>query len=153
MPRTNRYRIYFIILILAIAAALCFIWGNSALTGEESGQISGGLLQWLTSVFPFLQNLPEVILRKAAHFSEYAVLGFLLSRLCRLRNQKPFYGICIALLFCVLTANIDETIQLFRPGRGSSIVDVWIDTVGACTGIAVFSALHFIRTQRCQKKH
>ena len=99
MPRTNRYRIYFIILILAIAAALCFIWGNSALTGEESGQISGGLLQWLTSVFPFLQNLPEVILRKAAHFSEYAVLGFLLSPVPPAQSEALLWHLhCLAVL-------------------------------------------------------
>ena len=36
------------LLAALICLVLCFIWGNSMLSGEESGAVSGGLLDWLT---------------------------------------------------------------------------------------------------------
>ena len=48
-------------LLAALACVvLCFIWGNSMLTGEESGAVSGGLRAWLISTFPCLNWLPEL---------------------------------------------------------------------------------------------
>ena len=37
----------------------------------------------------------------------------------------------------VLTALTDETIQMFVPGRSSSVRDVWIDTAGVLAGLLV----------------
>ncbi len=134
---------------LVFAAALLvlgFIWGNSLLSGEESGQISGGLLRWLKSVLPFLKGMPELLLRKLGHFSEFAALGFLLCWLFRLGGQQGVHRFSVPLLCGMLAANIDETIQVFRPGRGPSVIDVWIDVAGVCAGIAVFFLLRRIRT-------
>lgn len=120
-----------------IFLVLCFIWGNSLLDGEESSAISGGLLGWLTHTFPFLKGLPERLLRKAGHFSEFALLGFLLSLFFLVQGQRGIHRVTMPLLFSILAANADETIQSFIPRRGPSVIDVWIDTAGACTGIAL----------------
>lgn len=45
--------------------------------------------------------------------------------------------------FCILTAFIDETIQIFS-GRGASIKDVWIDTFGALAGILIVLLFKYI---------
>lgn len=120
-----------------IACNLAFIWGNSLLPGETSGEISGGLLLWLKQTFPFLTGMGEYLLRKLGHFSEFACLGLLLCRLFFLIGERGIHGITSP-LFCGMTAAaVDETIQIFVPGRGSSLIDVWIDTAGVCTGIIV----------------
>lgn len=136
----------------AVIVILGFIWGNSLLSGEESGEISGGLLAWLISVFPFLSWLPEAVLRKLGHFSEFTALGFFLCWLLRPERQRRIQKFTVPLLPGVLAANVDETIQLFRPDRGSSVLDVWIDTAGACTGIGLFFLLLYVTgKQKCKK--
>lgn len=120
---------------ILLALNLAFIWGNSALPGDVSGEISGGLLEQLTRVLPFFGSLGEVILRKLGHFSEFACLGLLLKWMATLLGQRGLSGIALPLLPGVLTACVDETIQIFSPGRASSLIDVWIDVSGILTGI------------------
>ena len=123
-------------LLAALAClVLCFIWGNSMLSGEESGAISGGLLDWLVRTFPFLKWLPEIVLRKIGHFSEFGLLGFLLAWFFLLQGQRGLHRLSMPLLFTVLTAVADETIQSFSLGRTPSVIDVWIDVAGGCAGI------------------
>ena len=66
-------------------ANLALIWGNSLMTGAESGDMSGSLL----AVVMELLNIPESygelvhhLIRKAAHFTEFACLGALLTWRC-----------------------------------------------------------------------
>lgn len=124
-------------LLVPIVLLLCFVWGNSMLSGEESGAISGGLLAWLIDTFPFLNWLPEYVLRKLGHFCEFALLGFLLTWFFLLQGQKGIHRFSVPLLLAMLAANADETIQTMVPDRGPSVIDVWIDTAGAFTGIMV----------------
>ena len=117
---------------------LAFIWGNSILPGETSGQISSGLLARLVQTFPFLKFMGEVVLRKLGHFSEFACLGLLLSWMASLFRERGFHKIALPLLAGVLAACVDETIQIFSPGRASSLIDVWIDVSGTVAGILLF---------------
>lgn len=71
------------------------------------------------------------MLRKLAHFSEFACLGALLGWLTGML-KKPNFGVPTG-LGC-LAACVDETIQRFVPGRGPSLTDVGIDTCGAAVG-------------------
>ena len=73
-------------------------------------------------------------MRKAAHFCEYALEGFLLQLGVRLFSRKLRFLSWPALLG-LLTALADETIQLFFDGRGSQVTDVWIDFAGVLTGM------------------
>lgn len=120
---------------ILLTVNLAFIWGNSALPGTASGQISGGLLAKIIQAFPFLKSMSEVFLRKLGHFSEFTCLGLLLSWMFSLLGERGFHGIALPLLAGILTACADETIQIFSPGRASSLIDVWIDVSGVCTGI------------------
>ena len=110
----------------------------------------GGLLQWLGQTFPFLRGMPELLLRKLGHFLEFAALGFFLCWLLRLGGQRGIHRVSAPMFLGMLAANIDETIQVFRPGRGPSVIDVWIDVAGVSAGIAVFFLLRRIHT-RIQK--
>ena len=123
------------ILSLLIAGNLALIWGNSLMTGVSSEAVSGGLLAFLGRFLPvLLTETGHTFLRKAAHFSEFALLGLLYGtrhRLAAGATPPHLMG------FGLAVACIDETIQIFTPGRASSLIDVWIDTSGFALGIAI----------------
>lgn len=133
MHRTNRR------LHLCTALLLCnllFIWGNSLLPGDSSGALSEWVRSLLGSFLPPAQAPGSGhFLRKLAHFTEFACLGALLVWLHGMLGRKAASTAALALLGGFLTACVDETIQLFSPGRGPSLKDVGIDTAGAATGI------------------
>ena len=134
-----------------IALNLMFIWGNSMLPGPVSGQISSGLLAWLKAWIGNL-GMGEHLLRKLGHFTEFAALGFLSTGLCMLLGEKKFHRLSSPLLLGLLAACVDETIQRYVEGRGSSLVDVWIDTAGVLTGICVLMILHGLTIYFKEKK-
>jgi VanZ family protein len=70
----------------------------------------------------------DVVLRKAAHVTEYAVLTGLWWRVLRaLRVSRPLAAaVAIALLY----AGTDEFHQTFVDGRRGTPVDVMIDAIG-----------------------
>jgi len=80
----------------------------------------------------------DLILRKCAHVTEYAVLAFLLAR--AIGREAP------ALALGVLYAASDEFHQSFVRGRHASPVDVAIDTVGLLIGIYVWRRLERLQT-------
>jgi|RhiMetdeSRZDD1v2_1073273.scaffolds.fasta_scaffold783513_2 VanZ like protein len=74
----------------------------------------------------------DLVLRKAAHVTEYAILGALLFR--ALERELPAFAIGLAY------AVTDEIHQHFVHGRHASPVDVLIDAAGIAIGIAAYSA-------------
>jgi VanZ family protein len=77
------------------------------------------------------------LLRKLAHFSFYFILGLLVFNAMVRSGKKK---ISWMILICVLYAISDEIHQSFVPGRGPSIIDVFIDSTGAITGIILGKA-------------
>ncbi|MFX3628632.1 MAG: VanZ family protein [Ectobacillus sp.] len=77
------------------------------------------------------------IVRKNAHFFIYLVLGVLVANALKRSGVQGYRRIGLALLICVLYAISDETHQLFVPGRGAQVKDVFIDSSGASVGIGV----------------
>ncbi len=141
MKRTGlRRRLCAALLILN----LLFIWGNSALPGAVSARLS----LWVQSfLFPHSAVLPAVgtgLLRKLAHFTEFACLGSLLCWRLGMAGCSRKNLILLPLFGGMTAACIDETVQIFIEGRGSSLVDVWIDTAGAAVGIGLMLTGHHI---------
>ncbi len=85
------------------------------------------------------------LLRKIAHFTEFASLGLLLSWLFGMLQKKRIYPfLCGAMAAC-----IDETIQLFVPERGPGIKDVLIDISGVLTGMIILHLGHtYLKSKR-----
>ncbi|MBO5078676.1 MAG: VanZ family protein [Oscillospiraceae bacterium] len=126
---------------LLISLNLLFIWGNSLLPSEMSAAFSklvGAVIDWLIPgpATP-AEGEGHGILRKIAHFTEFCSLGMLLSWLVRMTSEKKWQHFAIPLVSGVAAAAIDETIQLFVPGRGPHIRDVGIDSLGVLMGIAI----------------
>ena len=77
--KRNWYKYLFIILTVCVIG---FIWWNSSQNGEESSDISQGVLYEIIQLFARIgvsTDITEHIVRKLAHFTEFTALGMLLS--------------------------------------------------------------------------
>ncbi len=90
-------------------------------------------------------------LRKAAHVTEFAVLGVLVSLSAGelLSDRKKQFS--TALVISVLYAATDELHQLFVPGRSAEVRDVLIDGGGVLAGVVITAIAVFLMDKK-QKK-
>lgn len=157
-----------IILVILTLSVMVFIFQMSAMNADDSSKLSTSLGytvgKWLVNNFDelslekqeeFAKSI-EHYLRKFAHFSEYAALGFLFlmdfAEFTGLKRMKRFLA---ALLSGFLYAVTDELHQLLVSGRSGQISDVVLDTGGVMTGcvIASLCILFFVRFLFDLKKH
>lgn len=138
--------------VFAIICNILFIWGNSLLPGSVSAAISKAVSY---VVFQVILGQTETtggghgLLRKAAHFTEFACLGVFMCRLL-FWLKKPYW---LALVGAFLVACCDETIQRFVPDRGPSFKDVMIDTSGALVGmIFLFVGYAYVKRKKQTRK-
>ena len=118
-----------------------FIFSNSLAPADVSGGASSRALEIVQSILAALRwNVPvtEHFLRKAGHFSEYLALGLLLAATLRAYMPRAGVGIFLPLFAGLLTAVLDETIQLFVEGRSGQISDVLLDFSGVLAGLGLF---------------
>lgn len=128
-----------------LACYVLFIYFNSMTPAGISSQESGFVLRMVQGAVQSMGLaapwLTEHIIRKCAHFCEYAVFGLLLTHSLDKDGRTGQLRILLQILLTLLTPFIDETIQLFTPGRSSQISDVWLDISGAAAGTLVFILL------------
>lgn len=126
---------------------IAFIFANSMQTGSESGAMSGSVTDAINAFLGSIHKSLHVshhFVRKSAHFCEFALLALLLCfavrSVTRKNDEKRLNWLWLLSAFfgAVLTAAVDETIQLFVDGRGGSPIDVLIDSSGAACATAVF---------------
>ena len=136
MSTRNRKRLWNTLLGVLLVLTLCFIWGNSLLSRENSAAFSGKVVELLTPIFSSLsmEGPDEHVIRKLAHFTEYAILGLELAALFFINRGRSFKSVCLSALCALAAASADETIQLFS-GRAAMLKDVLLDFSGALTGI------------------
>ncbi len=141
----------------ALLLALCLLWMAviflfSAQDAAESTDLSDKVLDWLRP--GETGALAIILLRKSAHFLEYAVLGVLYALLLREWTQKGRGWVLPAAAgLSFLYACTDELHQIFVPGRSGELRDVLIDTAGACFGLLIWTLLSALyRIFKHQKK-
>ena len=153
-------RFFLVASILTALLIFCF----SAQQGPDSAALSDDVtVQVAKVVRPDYPKLPPVarrsflrqlsaIVRKCAHFSEYALLGFnLMAYLRLLRWEKPrAASLALAWGIATLYAGTDELHQMFVSERGPALLDVCIDSAGALTG-ALVALLGMLLLARCRK--
>lgn len=142
------------------------IFWFSAQNGEASSQLSGGITEKVVEVVePDYDSLPEpeqqtlfdavqFAVRKSAHFSEYALLGFLLRLLCASYALRR--GGLVSWLCGTGYAATDELHQWFVAARSAMWQDVCLDSSGVLAG-ALFAtgilALIAYRRNRRRTSH
>ena len=106
----------------------------------NTSRIIGPLILWLfPNTSPETLDVVHFTTRKIAHFTEYAILGFLAARAFR-TSPRPaisqrWFLICATLI--VIYALLDEYHQSFVPSRTASILDSFIDMAGALTVLLI----------------
>jgi VanZ family protein len=123
---------------------MTFIWFAS--TGEFSAantsRIIGPLLVWL---FPDMSQEAiahvHFLVRKAAHFTEYAILALLAARASVASSQHALRRgwFLISLFLVVSYALLDEYHQSFVATRTSSVYDSLIDISGGLTALLIYA--------------
>ncbi|MGN0998961.1 MAG: VanZ family protein [Faecousia sp.] len=145
-----------------VLAIMVMIFCFSAQTGEESGAMSGRITTWILHMFRAdFDDLPAeqqqnlcsavgLVIRKGAHFSEYALLG--LSLMLHIRQIQKKTRVRLPWLWSwvvgTLYAVSDELHQGFVGGRYPAVTDVLIDSSGVITGTLLLLLICFWRQGR-----
>lgn len=131
---------------LAVAACVGVILAFSGddFSAQSTSRILGPLLRWL---FPELPGATlhaiHVFVRKAAHVTEYAVLGLLAVRALRLSLAiSPARCALLGLGVVLAVAATDELRQSYLASRTGSIADVGFDLAGGALGVGLIVAVH-----------
>lgn len=127
---------------LPLIAWLVFIsYASSAsFSAGNTSRIIGPLVLWLfpnTSAETLLTI--HFITRKLAHFTEYAILGWLAARAFRTSPRPAIRDrwFLISASLIVAYALLDEFHQSFVPTRTASVFDSFIDMAGGLTALVV----------------
>lgn len=125
------------------------------LFSQQSGEVSSEQSRFVVYIFnslginldSTLGEMSTFLVRKAAHFSEYFILGLLAYNV--LRDEFKFkISLVIAVLIVFLYACSDELHQAFIPGRGPAFRDVLIDTSGGVTSTLVIYLRKLLKNKR-----
>ena len=140
MKATSKGRIKIILKGSALVLWCVVIFMFSANNADESNKQSNAVF-----------NTATFIIRKLAHFSEYALLGILAFINLAMVKKLGYRGLFAAVFSCIY-ASSDEIHQLFVPGRAGQVGDVLIDTSGAVAGILLAILIRKIWLKSREKK-
>ena len=103
-----------------------FVLSTSAFSASNTSRVIEPMLRWIFSSASLVTiAMMSNLIRKMAHFTDYAILFWLLFRGPLIK--RPY----TALACCVIYAFLDEGHQIFAMGRGASLYDVALDSSGA----------------------
>lgn len=152
--------IFFILTIAVMIGIFLFSCENS----DDSSETSGNIVEIVIEVcYDNFDEAPPAeqqdiydsvshIIRKTAHFTAFAALGFCVSMFLGKRRVVSAKSLG-TLIFCFLYACSDELHQYFVPGRACMFTDVLIDTSGSLTGMLIsLLILSIILSLRSVKK-
>lgn len=134
-----------ILIILWMIAIFIFSSQQGTESGNTSRKFTVAIIQItsgesLTLDDPLVEEI-QLFIRKMAHFTIYAIGGFLIINYAytteKTMKQKMLYSITFGGGYAVT----DEIHQFFVSGRSAQILDVGIDTTGVIIGILIYLAL------------
>ena len=130
---------------LPLVAWLAFISfaSSSSFSAGNTSRIVGPIVLWLfPNTTPDALAIIHFMTRKAAHFTEYALLGILAARAFRTSPNRVLSRrwFLVALVLIVAYALIDELHQAFEPSRTASLWDSAIDAAGGLTALLILRA-------------
>jgi VanZ family protein len=106
--------------------SVLFVLSTSSFSAANTSKIIVPLLRFiLPDASAATISMLHGLIRKAAHFTNYCILFWLLIR--GPLSGRPY----TALALCICYAFLDEGHQIFVPGRTPSLYDVALDSSGA----------------------
>ena len=161
----KKHTIWRALSFLPALAMLLIIFSFSAQTGTQSGGLSQAVSQWIVRRWNQLIGgslAPDIIaaqakaiefwVRKAAHMTEYALLCWSVSLPFFAWGIRPKLRIPLTPLICAAVAASDEFHQSFVAGRGPSVRDVGIDTLGALCALGILELIRWVIRRRTHVK-
>lgn len=149
---TRIKKIFTILTVLWMAV----IFAYSAQPGDESGETSIWAGMMFGKIFvpdfedwseeeqvEFAEKIDHPV-RKAAHFTEYTILGFLIAVAYVDNDKKRYKKFLVPWLFGSVYAATDEFHQRFVPGRNGNIFDVMLDSSGVAFGVCLVLLILYI---------
>lgn len=137
MKRTTQRLVWTVAFIIW----LCVIWGHSLMPADVSSAESSRFVFLVRPIFGLFgcedEDLMTFFIRKCAHFSEYVVMAILAARAACAWFETRRAALLAALVVWAAVPCVDETIQLFVPGRDGRFTDVLIDMSGGLLGLCL----------------
>ncbi|MBQ5953867.1 MAG: VanZ family protein [Lachnospiraceae bacterium] len=143
MRATSRQTLHLIVTI----AVMVIIFVHSAMPGDVSAAESNFFVLLIAKISGWDPQPLSLLVRKSAHFLEYAVLGACLfvnagDLVLSKGKAVPIKRLCLtAWLIAAAYAVTDEIHQYFVPGRACALLDICIDAAGAAAGVVIAALL------------
>lgn len=149
----------FVLSALAAIAWGIVIFSFSGQNGEESSGLSSLIVTALCDLFNYspsdeTMELLTLLIRKAAHITEFGILGLLvLNTLYQgFGSFRRIYAVSFAIASAY--AAVDELHQLFIPERSGKITDWMIDSAGIILFLmAAWAIIRTIRVKETLRKY
>ncbi len=122
----NGLEILFLGLSIFFLSGVYFFFKNSSLLATS---LAIALSVIILSLASFFLKLPG----ERIHFIEYAILGILIRRACRLSVWPSW----LALVFVFAVGVLDEFVQALLPNRVGELKDIWLNLAGGFWGIGL----------------
>lgn len=121
-------------------AALVFYLSTERFGSDFSQSLLSHALTLLhITVSPRTFHILDVLLRKAAHITEYGILASFVYG--SFAEQRPFRWSLRQAIWCIVIVGLysltDELHQKYVPGRNASLVDCGIDVTGGAIALAL----------------
>lgn len=120
---------------LFIWIALIFFMSSDQVRCRRRRDSSGRCSNFFPASSEDTLQFYHFLIRKAAHFSAYALLGLLAARALLFSNSSRRWP-CLTFAIVLIVASLDELNQSFSSARSGSPYDVLIDCVGGLFAIA-----------------
>jgi VanZ family protein len=117
-----------------------FIGSSDLLSAEHTSRFIGPFLRWFA---PDISDATvasiQLVVRKCAHLSEYAILAALLFRAFCQNQPRVGRAFLVSFFIAAVSAALDEFHQSFVASRTGSPWDVMTDCLGALAGLLIYS--------------
>ena len=147
--KKSQIKIFNIILIVIwMITIFCFSGQQGSESGDTSRKFTVAIIRIFTGKSlalddPLVEGV-QFAIRKLAHFTIYAIGGFLIMNYEYATEKTMKQKVLFSIAWGGCYAITDELHQFFVPGRSGKFFDVGIDTAGVVAGIFLYILLRKI---------
>jgi VanZ family protein len=115
-----------------------FIGSTDLMSADHTSRFIGPFLRWFSpNIAAETIASVQLVVRKCAHLTEYAILASFLLRAFRQGSDRHWRAASFAFVVAAICASVDEFHQSFVASRTGSSWDVMIDCFGAAFGLVL----------------